>query len=77
MNQTFHVSDITVGYHPAGFRIDKTASAMRRYTAWTIECNNRWMNPKPVCFDSLPQQGWFKQAAFNWDDQELPQELQL
>ena len=67
MEQTFSSTDIQIGLHPDGYRIDKTASAMNRYTKWDILQGNHWCNPKPVCFDSLPEQGWFKKDKFNWD----------
>ena len=39
--------DVTVGFHPDGYRIDKTASPMNRYTKWDILQGNRWCNPQP------------------------------
>lgn len=63
--KTFKVSDIFIGYHPKGFRIDKTASAMDFYTRWEVE-DGKWFNPKPVCFDSLPAAGWYKTDNFDW-----------
>ena len=65
---TFDVTSIEVGYHPNGYRIDKTASAMNRYTQWNIALDNKWSNPKPVCFDSLPPDGWIKSQGFDWND---------
>ena len=67
MKQTFKATEIKVGFHPDGYRIDKTASPMNRYTKWDILQGNRWCNPKPVCFDSLPQQGWVAKDKFDWD----------
>ena len=67
MEQTFSSTEIEVGFHPTGYRIDKTASAMNRYTKWEIQQGDYWCNPKPVCFDSLPEEGWFKQGKFDWD----------
>jgi len=67
MEQTFSSTEIEIGSHPAGYRIDKTASAMNRYTKWEILQGNQWCNPKPVCFDSMPEQGWFKKDKFDWD----------
>ena len=67
MEQTFNVTQIDIGFHPAGYRIDKTASPMNRYTKWDILQGNHWCNPKPVCFDSLPEQGWFAKDKFDWD----------
>ena len=60
MAQTFNVSEITIGYHPAGYRIDRNASPMNLYTKWEIAADGRWANPQAVCFDSLPQEGWRK-----------------
>ena len=67
MEQTFNSTEIQIGFHPDGYRIDKTVSAMNRYTKWEILQGNHWCNPKPVCFDSLPEQGWFKEDKFDWD----------
>jgi hypothetical protein len=67
MDQTFDAADVEVGFHPAGYRIDKTASPMNRYTQWSVVPGQGWRDPKPVCFDSLPQKGWFKKDKFNWD----------
>jgi hypothetical protein len=64
----FTAKDIDIGYHPDGYRIDKTASAMNRYTQWEISADGRWQNSRPVCFDSLPEDGWLKADRFNWDD---------
>ena len=67
MEQALNAEQITVGFHPNGYRIDKAASAMNRYTKWQIVTGNKWCNPEPVCFDSLPQQGWFAKDRFDWD----------
>jgi len=67
VDQTFDATEIEVGFHPAGYRIDKTASAMERYTRWSMTLGKEWSDPKPVCFDSLPQEGWFKKDKFDWD----------
>ena len=67
MNQTFKATEIEVGFHPDGYRIDKSASPMNRYTKWEVSPERQWHNPKPVCFDSLPQNGWFKKDKFDWD----------
>ena len=61
--------DIEIGFHPDGYRIDKTASPMNRYTKWDITDSQNWCNPKPVCFESLPQQGWIEQDKFDWDNE--------
>lgn len=63
----FEAAEIDVGFHPNGYRIDKTASPMNRYTKWEILPGNRWAHPTPVCFHSLPERGWFKKDRFNWD----------
>ncbi|MDD4358117.1 MAG: hypothetical protein PHN98_12810 [Smithellaceae bacterium] len=60
MWQTFKATEIETGYHPSGFRIDKTASPMDRYTQWEIDGNGHWHNAKPVCFHAMPDQGWIK-----------------
>ncbi|MEN8126960.1 MAG: hypothetical protein ABFR90_04050 [Planctomycetota bacterium] len=60
MNPTLKADGVTVGYHPAGYRIDKTAAAMDRYTQWQID-GNKWHSPKPVCFHSLPEDGWIQE----------------
>jgi len=67
MDPVLNAKDVTVGFHPEGYRIDKTASPMNRYTKWDVLSDNHWCNPKPVCFDSLPQQGWFAKDRFDWD----------
>ena len=58
---------MTVGFHPDGYRIDKTASPMNRYTKCDILPGNPWCNPEPVCFDSLPPGGWIAKEKFDWD----------
>ena len=67
MDQTFEANEVFVGFHPDGYRIDKTASAINRYTKWEISQNKTWQNPKPVCFDSLPPTGWIKKDKFDWE----------
>ena len=67
MDQMLDATEVSVGFHPNGYRIDKTASPMNKYTKWDILQGNHWCNPKPVCFDSLPQQGWFAKDRFDWD----------
>ena len=67
MDKTFKAAEITVGFHPDGYRIDKSASPMNMYTKWEILPDNHWHNPKPVCFDSLPQDGWVVTDKFEWD----------
>ena len=64
--EPFKAVDIDIGYHPDGYRIDKTASAMNRYTQWDICRDGEWRNPRPVCFDSLPESRWVKVGGFDW-----------
>jgi len=54
-------TEIDTGYHPLGFRIDKGADPLNRYTKWTIDSDGNWINSKPVCFHSLPTDGWIKE----------------
>ena len=74
MNQTFTAAQIQIGYHPDGFRIDKTAQPLNRYTKWEIANPNQWKNPTPVCFDSLPPEGWTKVDSFDWNSPEATKE---
>jgi len=67
MEQTLNAEQITVGFHPDGYRIAKTASPMNRYTKLEILSGNKWCNAEPICFDSLPQEGWFAKDRFDWD----------
>jgi hypothetical protein len=67
MERTFNAEKINVGFHPAGYKIDKTATPMNRYTKCDILPGNHWCNPKPVCFDSLPQQRCLTKDKFNWN----------
>ena len=66
MDQTLILSQVEVGFHPDGYRIDKTTAPINRYTKWEIQ-GFRWSNPKPVCFDSLPQKGWIAKDKFDWN----------
>jgi hypothetical protein len=59
--------DVIVGFHPEGYRIDKSASALNRYTQWKIATGNHWCDPKPVCFHSLPDDGWIAVDKFDWN----------
>ncbi|MBN1863542.1 MAG: hypothetical protein JW808_01440 [Victivallales bacterium] len=59
---------IEVGFHPDGYRIDKTASPMNRYTKWAVDTSGKWTNPEPVCFHSLPETGWKRARSFDWDE---------
>lgn len=63
----YKAEEIEVGFHPDGYRIDKTASAMNRYTKWKVLPGNRWTDPAPVCFHALPPKGWIKKDRFDWD----------
>ena len=60
--------EVTVGYHPRGFRIDKNASPIDRYTQWLIKPDGKWIFLKPVCFDSLPRDGWITVDNFDWNE---------
>ena len=68
MEKTFKAADIDVGYHPDGFRMDKTASPMNYYTKWDISEDGIWHNPKPVDYGDFPEDGWRKADGFDWDD---------
>jgi len=63
----FEAAEIDVGFHPDGYRIDKTTSPMNRYTKWEVLPGNRWTHSTPVCFLSLPQKGWIKKDKFDWN----------
>ena len=65
MANTFNAQEIEIGYHSDGYRIDKTASAMDRYTKWDILDGGQWENPTPVCFHSLPDEGWYTCENFD------------
>lgn len=67
-NKTLSTDALSVGYHPEGFRIDKTAMPMYRYTRWTVDASGKWINPEPVCFSSLPVDGWYEVDGFDWND---------
>lgn len=78
MDPILDAEDVVVGFHPDGYRIDKTASPMNRYTQWEILQDHNWCNPKPVCFDSLPQHGWIAKDKFDWEDSRCNhQEMQI
>lgn len=61
MDKTLKATDIQIGLHPEGYRIDKTASPINFYTKCQITPEGEWINPKPTCFDSMPQEGWHKE----------------
>ena len=67
MDSMLDATEVTVGFHPDGYRIDKTASPMNKYTKWDILPANHWCNPVPVCFESMPQKGWIAKDEFHWD----------
>ena len=67
MDSLLEAKDVIVGFHPDGYRIDKTTTPMNRYTKWQILSANHWRNPKAVCFGSLPQQGWIPKDKFDWE----------
>ena len=67
MDPVLEVKDVTVGFHPDGYRIDKTAAPMNRYTKWEIIQGKGWCDPKPVCFHSMPEKGWIATDKFDWD----------
>ena len=62
---TCQANEIDAGYHPLGFRIDKGADPLNRYTQWTMDKDGNWINSKPVCFHSLPTDGWIKAEKNN------------
>ena len=65
MDPVLDAKDVVIGFHPAGYRIDKTALPINRYTKWDILQGNNWSNPRAVCFDSLPQHGWIAKDKFD------------
>jgi hypothetical protein len=67
MEKTYNVKEINIGFHPAGFRIDKTTSPINFYTKWQISDEGRWCNCKPVDFDVMPTKGWLKCDGFDWE----------
>jgi len=60
MSETFTAREIKMGFHPEGYYINKNTSPMDFYTKWQITPEGKWIEPKPTCFDSMPQQGWYK-----------------
>jgi hypothetical protein len=59
-DKIFKATEIQTGYHPSGYRIDKTAPPMEFYTQWQVTAEGEWSDPKPTCFHSLPEDGWHK-----------------
>jgi hypothetical protein len=68
MKETFKAEEIEVGYHPKGFRIDRATSPLNRYTRWEVTPEGEWVNPKPVSFHAMPEDGWLKAKGFDWDE---------
>lgn len=66
MEETFCAEEITIGFHPKGYRIDKTTSPGNWYTQWDIVAGNRWCHPQPVPFAALPREGWIGKDRFDW-----------
>jgi len=60
--------DIETGYHPEGYRIDKTTLPMNRYTKWEIKNDGSWSKMQPVCFQTMPESGWIKVNGFGWEN---------
>ncbi len=65
---TYKAEEVNTGYHPKGFKIDKTTIPMNRYTQWEVKPDGKWAFPRPVCFDSMPEEGWVKVEKFNWNN---------
>jgi len=70
MDKKYNADDIHIGCHPDGYRIDKTASPLNRYTKWSIGPDGHWHDKKAVCFHELPDQGWVKTKEFDWESSE-------
>jgi len=62
MDKTYKAEEIHKGFHPDGYRIDKAAPAMNFYTKWDITPTGEWVNPRPTCFHSMPEDGWNKES---------------
>jgi len=67
MEKTYKVKEINIGFHPDGFRIDKTTSPINFYTKWQISDDGQWHSCRPVDFDVLPLEGWLECEGFDWD----------
>jgi len=61
MDTKFKATEIQKGFHLEGYRIDKSAPVMDFYTKWEITPTGEWINSKPSCFHSMPQEGWHKE----------------
>ena len=75
MEQVYFIEQIDVGFHPDGYRIDKTASPIGPYTKWEIHSDCQWRNPQTVHFEELPLDGWIKTDKFVWDGVEGPVDI--
>ena len=75
MEQTYFIEQIEVGFHPDGYRIDKTASPIGPYTKWEVRSDCQWCNPQAVHIEKLPLNGWIKRDKFVWDDIEGPVDI--
>jgi len=71
MDTVLEAEEVTIGFHPEGYRIDRTATPMNRYTKWQIISGKVWCEPKPVCFDSLPQSGWIAVDKYDWNQRNI------
>jgi hypothetical protein len=67
MRKTYKLKEIDKGFHPKGFRVDKTTSPINFYTKWRISDDGRWCDCKPVDYDALPPEGWLKSEGFDWE----------
>ena len=67
MTEKYRVNDIEKGWHPDGYRIDKTASPIYFYTHWDVDDQGQWRNCRPVDFDVFPRDGWIRCDGFDWD----------
>ena len=74
MDQTLTLSQVDIGFHTDGYKIDKTTAPINHYTKWEIQ-GCRWNNPKPIDFASLPKTGWIKADKFDWDNIEIPVDI--
>ena len=67
MEQTYFITQIDVGFHPDGYRIDKNDSPIGPYTKWEVHPNGQWCKPQSVRIEDLPLNGWIKTDKFVWD----------
>jgi len=68
LSSKLRAEEVVIGYHPEGYRIDKTAAPMNRYTRWMVNSGDNWSAPEPVCFHSLPADGWIACDGFEWPE---------